>query len=357
MRTSSTESVLEGPDDLTADWLTTTIGAGVVSGFQCSPIGTGQVSDCHRISLNYAPGETGPQSVILKVASGDDTSRQTGAAMGLYASEVRFYREIAPHLAGGPIPPCYHAAIDDETGLFHLLLGDAAPAVAGDEIRGATPRQARLAVGELGRLHRMLLDNPALARAEWLDRGTLLNQEVLSYLYTEFLNRYGDVVAPQHRSVCDALVAAFDDYLAAVNRAPRGLIHGDYRLDNMLFGETTPGHSLTVVDWQGVMAGPALTDLAYFVGGALTPEQRGIQYDELLRTYHTALGPNPGIGVADVRAAVRQQSFMGVMSIAASVVVERTERGDQLFMTTLARHCSHVIDTGALALLTASEGR
>lgn len=43
---------------------------------------------------------------------------------------------------------------------------------------------------------------------------------------------------------------------------------------------------------------------------------------------------------------------MGVMmSIAASVVMERTARGDELFATMLSRHCAHVLDTGALELL------
>ena len=70
---------------------------------------------------------------MLKVAASDPVSRQTGLALGLYEREVRFYGDIAPRL-GGPIAPCYHAAIDAATGVFDLLLGDAGPAVVGDEI-------------------------------------------------------------------------------------------------------------------------------------------------------------------------------------------------------------------------------
>ena len=76
--------------------------------------------------------------------------------MGLYEREVRFYTDIAPGLSGrsealGIVAPCYHAAYDPENGAFDLLLGDAAPAVVGDEIRGATVEQATLALTELGR--------------------------------------------------------------------------------------------------------------------------------------------------------------------------------------------------------------
>ena len=37
-----------------------------------------------------------------------------------------------------------------------------------------------------------------------------------------------------------------------------------------------------------------------------------------------------------------------MMSIAAPMLVERTERGDRMFMTMLQRHCDHVLDTDTL---------
>ncbi len=115
--------IIEEPGDLTASWLTEKIGAGDVTEFTVERIGTGQMSECYRVQLTYAvPG--GPSSVVLKVAATDPMSRQTGQALGLYEREVRFYAEVAPRL-GGPIAPCYHAAVDAQTGAFDLLLGDA----------------------------------------------------------------------------------------------------------------------------------------------------------------------------------------------------------------------------------------
>ena len=73
--------------------------------------------------------------------------------------------------------------------------------------------------------------------------------------------------------------------------AIQGLVHGDYRLDNMLFGLEGADRALTVVDWQTVSWGPALTDLAYYLGCALPTQDRRAHYDELLRAYHEALGP------------------------------------------------------------------
>jgi hypothetical protein len=359
--TSHIDTVVERPDDLTADWLTAAVGAGAITDFTAQRIGTGQMSECHRIALTYAdtvPGDGKPGSVVLKVAATDPTSRQTGMTLGLYQREVSFYRDIAPGLHG-PVAPCYHAAFDASSGTFDVLLGDANPAVVGDEIRGATTSQAQVAVTELARLQGPLLGDGALAETSWLNRDAPVNQALITALYGGFVERYGDRIAPQHRMVCERFVGAFDGYLAeeAAEGQIYGLVHGDYRLDNMLFGADGTACPLTVVDWQTVTWGPAMTDLAYFLGCALPVADRREHYDALLDDYHRALGPVAPISLADVREGVRRQSFFGVMmAIVSSMLVERTDRGDAMFMTMLQRHCEHVLDTDALAILPAQAG-
>lgn len=348
------DTLIERPADLTAEWLTSALGAGTVTDFAYERIGTGQMSECYRVALTYADGGTGPASVVLKVAAADPSSRQTGLAMGLYEREVRFYTDIAPAL-NGPVAPCHHAAYDPATGVFDLLIDDAAPAVAGDEIRGATTEQAMLALTQLGRVHGPLLGDPTLAASEWLNRETPVNQSLVSALYAGYIDRYRDQVAPEHRAVCERFVESFDAYMAeeAAADRPRGLVHGDFRLDNMLFGTAGADRPLTVVDWQTVTWGPAFTDVAYFIGCALPVAQRREQYDALLAAYHDATGG--AVSIAQVREGVRRQSFFGVlMAIVSPMLVERTERGDEMFMAMMERHAQHVLDTGALDVLPAA---
>ncbi len=350
---SSPEVVpVERPDDLTADWLSDTLGTGRVGTFTVDRIGTGQMSECYRVGLTYAQG-SGPASVVLKVAASDPMSRQTGQALGLYEREVRFYADVAPRL-GGPIAHCYHASYQPESGMFTLVLDDAAPAEVGDEIRGATIEDAKLALTQLGRLHAPLIGSDTLAEAAWLHRETPMNQALITGLFNGFVERYGSSIAPQQQLVCQRLVDSFDAYLAeeSTSEGIKGLVHGDYRLDNMLFGRPGSLRDLTVVDWQTVTWGPALTDVAYFLGCALQTEDRRAHYDELLGAYCEGLGPNSSITAEQVRDGVRRQSFFGVMmAIVSSMLVERTERGDQMFLTMLDRHSSHVLDTGALDVL------
>ncbi|KAA0111735.1 phosphotransferase [Mycolicibacterium sp. P1-5] len=344
--------VIERPSDLTTEWLAAAISA-PVAGFTVDRIGTGQMSECYRIGLTYDGGATGPESVVLKVAATDPTSRQTGLALGLYEREVKFYSDVAPGL-GGPIAECYHTSYDPQTGIFALLLDDAAPAEVGNEIRGATIADATLALTELGRLHAPGIGNQSLAEADWLTRAAPLNQALVGQLWAGFADRYGDAITPEQRLVCERLVASFDAHLAEESLPERikGLVHGDYRLDNMLFGRPGSKRDLTVVDWQTVTWGPAMTDVAYFIGCALTIEDRRAHYDVLLSAYHQGLGPDSAITLDEVREGVRRQSFAGVMmAVVSSMLVERTDRGDEMFLTMLDRHASHVLDTGALDIL------
>jgi hypothetical protein len=211
---------MERPSDLTTAWLSDAL-ATPVTDFTFERIGTGQMSECYRVELTRASGNDGPSSVVLKVAATDPASRQTGLALGLYEREVRFYTDIAPNLGGGPVATCYSAGFDPETGTFHLLLGDAAPAVVGDELRGATTEQAMLALAELARLHAPAFGDASMAQADWLNRDAPMNQALIATLYAGFLDRYGDRIAPEHREVCERLVGSFDAYLAAESAALR----------------------------------------------------------------------------------------------------------------------------------------
>ncbi|WP_122497829.1 phosphotransferase [Mycobacterium attenuatum] len=350
--TNQFDRLIERTNDLTAAWLSGAIQSGTIVDFDVEPIGAGLMSECYRIRLRYAANSfvlSKPQSVVLKLVANDEVSMRTGWTLGFYEREVRFYRDLARRV-NGPIATCYHAAFDASTGIFNLLLGDVNPAVAGDEIRGATVEQARLAVVALGRIHGSLIGDATLAETPWLNQKMPITQTLITELYPDFLKRYGNQISPPHRALCDRVVASFGDYRDMINEAdgPRmfGLIHGDYRLDNLLFG-TAADQSVTVIDWQAVCWGPLMADLAYFLGCAIATSDRRRHYDALLQAYHEALGAQSQISLADVHESVRRRSPLCVARIIASaMLVGRTDRGDAMIRTVLQRNCEHVLDIG-----------
>ena len=342
--------------DLTAPWLEQVLGTGPIAGFTSSAIGTGQMSQSHRVVLEYAgPEPSGPATVVVKIAATDPTSRATGVGLGAYEREIHFYRELAPRIAGGALPTCHAALIDPSEGWFTHVLEDAAPAVQGDQIAGCGVDQARVAMRALAGLHAPVFADPQLGATPWLNQEMPLNQALLTQLLPAFLERYGDRVAPEHRAVCERLVPSLDGWVHD-RRPPLGLVHGDFRLDNMLFGDAGDARPFTIVDWQTVGWGPVMTDASYFLGGGLSVEDRRAAEEELVREYHETLQRHGvrGFGWDACWDGYRRQCFLGlVMTIAPAMLVERTERGDDMFMTILARYAQQAQDLSALDLLPA----
>jgi hypothetical protein len=347
--------------DVTSEWLTDVLtragrlsGGASVRAFGTEPIGTGQMADTTRFSLTFDRDGAGPSSVVGKFASADDQSRGTGLALRAYEIEVRFYREVASRV-GARLPAVYLAEVEPETGWFTLLMEDIAGAAQGDQIAACGPAVATAVLDEMAGLHAPCWEAPELERLEWLNRSTPESDGFLvalvSSLLPGFLERYADTLAPEHQAVCRLFVDHLPDYLR-LRGGPRTASHGDFRLDNLLFQPGTPRP--VVVDWQTVGWAGASVDVAYFIGGCLSTEDRRSHEQDLLAQYHQALCQR---GVRDysleqLRADTRLDTFAGLlMAIVASMVVQRTARGDLMFLTSASRHAQHALDVDAPALL------
>jgi hypothetical protein len=367
------------PAEVTAEWLGSVLSAaGVldgarVVGFDREDIGTGQVGANVRFRLVYdhdggaPPGSAAaategavplrPASVVGKFAAPDETSRAAGIATRTYQTEVDFYRDLAPTVDISR-PACYFAAIEPGTADVVLLLEDMAPAEQGDQIAGCTVAQAELVVDEAARLHGPRWGDPSLRELGWLaesyaGRAGLVG--LYDYTWGPFVERYEATLAPGALEVGQALrdgLAGWVDY----EPAALTVIHGDYRLDNMLFGPplVPAARPLTVVDWQTVRLGVGTADVAYFLGAGLESEVRRAHEHDLVARYHRALEAYgvTGYPFDACWEDYRRYSFSGYfMAVIASILVGRTDRGDQMFMAMANRHAAQVHDLDAQDLL------
>ena len=356
-------SIADTPAALTPEWITGALrssgrlGAGTVTDVELSPVGTGQMCDSLRLTLRFDGGPVdAPATMIAKLPAADETSRATARSLGSYENEVRFYQLLAPELPMRT-PAVYYADIDVETASFILLLEDMAPAEQGDQLRGCSPETAKVAVDELVRLHAPRWDDPTLEAFEWLHRDRAAQRAFLmAFLpgaWDGFRARYAAQLGTDVLAAGDALFTNLDSYLA-IDTRPWTIVHGDYRLDNLLFDPSPGGVPVTVVDWQTCTHGPALQDVAYFIGAAMPPDERRDAEVELVRGYHAGLAAAgvPDYGWEQCWGDYRRGTWAGlIMAVAASMLVERTERGDQMFLTMAARHSRHVLDLDAPELL------
>ncbi|MGA7133103.1 MAG: aminoglycoside phosphotransferase family protein [Mycobacterium sp.] len=347
------------PDDITVEWLSTVLsnrGTTVtLSDVDVAAIGTGQTGATYRVAVTYA-GNTGglPDTFVIKLPAQDDTVRDR-VTIG-YRSECAFYASVADRVQV-PIPQCFCCEISDDALDYALLLADQAPAVQGDQIAGCGEREARLAVTALAGLHgpswcdEVWLDFPGIAFARPDEASAKGLGEVARMSAEITLDKLGDRMSAADRETFSAtmdLVASW--LLAEHNRF--ALLHGDYRLDNMLF--YPDGAGVTVVDWQTLGVGLPSRDLAYFTATSLKPELRSSIENSLVDEYHRALS---GYGVTDYdretcwrdyRLGMPQALLISALGFAFAA---STDRGDDMVLTMLTRGCRAIRDLGTLELV------
>lgn len=351
------------PASIDTGWLQAALSAGGstrghrITDFEAEPVGTGQMGRSYRFRLSWDTDVAPLESVVVKLPSDDPTSRATGAAQGSYLREVRFYQRLAGRTRMRT-PHCHWGDIDETTGeCFSLVLEDMAPARQGDQIAGCTPDEAALALEELTRLHAPWWGDAALASMDFLqgmgEGGGALLQAVYQSLQPGFEARYAGRLDAESMRVCRDLGPRLGAWTQA-SSSPKTLTHGDYRLDNMLFGGSASPAPLCIVDWQTVGFGPGLGDAAYFMGAGLPTEMRRKHEERLLRVYHDGLVAS-GVAGYDWNACHRDYrlfTFAGViMAVIASMIVEVTERGDEMFLAMASRHAAHALDLEAFSLL------
>ena len=334
-----------------AAWLGGVLGRTVES-IELEQVGTGQIGTCFRLRTDPTHP---PASVLVKLPPPDPAARDMMA--GAYRAEVRFYQRLADTVAVRT-PACHHAEIAEDSGDFALVLEDLAPASQGDQIAGCSVAQARDAVVNLAGLHGPRWCDPTLLEVDTLTLNGPDDIALLLEMYgptTElFLDGLGELVTPEDAEVLRSCVEVIEPWL--LGRTERfGLVHGDYRLDNLLFPpDGAPG--VVAVDWQTLSLALPARDLAYFVSTSLTVADRERHERDLVAAYHAALVSHgvDGYGVErcwdDYVFAMLQGPLVSVFGCAYGT---RTERGDRMFAAMVSRACAAIRDLGTLELVRA----
>lgn len=326
-----------------------------LKGFDFAPVGTGQVGDSFRLTLDWAEAGMGPASLVAKCPAADATSRETARNMNLYQVETQFYEQFGSS-CGARVPDVYLADYDAASGDGILLFEDMAPATQIAQMDGCTVDEVKLILNEAARLHKSHWNDAVLRVLAWLnygmqeDRRAIISQIVIAS-FPEWRARYEGRLSADILDMGAELVARFEGYYKP-HEGPVVLAHGDMRLDNMLF--TDADGRVILLDWQTVSAGNPMSDVAYAISTSLADATtRAAQEKDLVARYHAALGDC--VGAYDFDTAwhdYRRAAFIGfIVALASAMIVERTERGDEMFAVMAERSGWQALHLDALSLI------
>jgi aminoglycoside phosphotransferase (APT) family kinase protein len=177
--------------------------------------------------------------------------------------------------------------------------------------------------------------------------------EVLLSATHEFVERYRSDLNEQDPATLHSTAEAITAWQTS-RLDPVSVIHGDYRLDNLLFHPGGP--RVTAVDWQTAGIGPPLRDVAYFLGTSLDTDQREAHEEQLLSGYHAGLVDR---GIFDYPAAAcwddyRLGQLQGPMITVIGCLYAtgtRSATSDAMFVAMARRSCAAIRKLGSLELV------
>jgi aminoglycoside phosphotransferase (APT) family kinase protein len=171
-------------------------------------------------------------------------------------------------------------------------------------------------------------------------------EHLFAMMWDDFCAAARPFVPHAHLQAAEEVIGRFAAVCAEFAQAPRTLLHGDFRLDNLMLA--TDG-TLAAIDWQLAAWGRGAYDLAFFAAGSIDDALLAELEPELLARYHRRLMAN---GVEHYDLARARRDYLGglVMNLpnpvtALVAVPPGNERGAQLLrenarraLATVARH-------------------
>jgi Ser/Thr protein kinase RdoA (MazF antagonist) len=324
-------------------WLSNVLGAEVRS-VTAQPIGSGQTSSTYRLTID---ADGCPPTLIAKLAEGPEDARRRVATA--HRNEIGFYRQLALSV-NVAVPTCRYAAVSNDGASFTLLLEDLSHLAPGRQSEGCSHAAAITAVRSLARLHASHWNDEALRDIDFLiplteERAAFLTD--LARTGTEqFVERYGcQLDAKDVTTLHEVVDVLLHWQLQHVE--PYSLVHGDFRLDNLLF--QPDGDEVVIVDWQTVAVALPARDLGYFVGTSLPTEQRREQEEELVKGYYREVVAHGVEGypfdrcLTDYRVGQIHGAMITVIGSMTSAG-DRTPLADEMFLSMARRSCASVRD-------------
>lgn len=351
MATAARPQLLDNVAEIDAAWLTSILvhrgyKNAIVESFEARPIGTGNVSDTVRVQMRFASPTSAPESLVCKFRCSNPVAHAHGISSGSYLREVGSYSILDSADVTCRVPSLFW--VDGGAENINLVVEDLCDtARPGDQIAGCSITDAASVVEELAKLHRAFFPLPRKAAPSWVMTMAETSDywvNAISCALPIIRERAADHLSAEEMAVVEsASKMAGIWYNLPVTRA--ALTHGDPRVDNILFENPDQGVRAVLIDWQMTGWRNPMHDLAYFLSGSVTIEDRRASEDAFLSHYAAIFAEKGDYSVPHIREDYRLQLPAGLMTtVAAYAVLQLNPAVDDLLMALLRRNIAAVRD-------------
>ena len=258
--------------------------------------------------------DTFPSRWFVKLPSLGWRARMLTALTRLLHTEVRFYNEVAA-VVPLSIPACLAAQSRFGRGATLVLVDIAEfngiPSSASDAL---TIEQATLVVEQLAGSHARFWGNVHLdPDYRWLAAPVRRLEDFLGSalalpLMKRGLRLAGAFIPSALHASCIHYARQRCSAMRFLADAPQTLVHHDCHPGNLFWDETKT--KVGFLDWQLVRVGEGVSDVAYFLATALSPEMRRLHEAALLAKYSQALANNGVTGIDNAQLMKRYRAHL-----------------------------------------------
>ncbi len=227
------------------------------------------------LHLDWQANPNLPSSLVVKLATQNETNLDVARRFKPFLKEVNYYRELSGRTSAKS--PKVYAAEIDEAHNFYLLMEDASAYRMGDQVIGATKEECEFCTDFLVNLHTSFWNK--LDGFEWIPN--LSGSENAKNMalgcdagWSQMLEHFGEVASDELLGLKQEYVTKIPAMQEKLGEPPVTLVHGDFRQDNLMFGESPEHERLLVIDFQGPQKGRGIYDLAFFLGQSASTEVR-----------------------------------------------------------------------------------
>jgi hypothetical protein len=282
-------------DDITPVWATAALGEEIAA-LAVEDVVHGTATKV-LLRFDYATDRSDlPPTLCLKAPL--EAHAELMAPSGIYEVEARFFAELRPRL---PVraPRSWWAAVDRGSRMGAVLLEDLRrPDVQFCRVTEAfTVDQAAEAVEMMAGYHGARWEDPALASNGW-ELSVSRNSPSADYFETMGRDTVAGFLARPERARAvpaelhdpERIIELFWAWVDTTGPGPHTLLHGDAHIGNTYLDGKRPA----LCDWQTARRGRPAFDLAYFIGSALTIDDRRAAERDLLTTWRRAVAGHGG---------------------------------------------------------------